>query len=132
MKNLKKYSEWIFEGFKFEDIKASNYEYHFYILMPFVSKRPEDDEIEVIADQNINFSVFKIRDAQVLIRASNNFESEGITELDFFKILKSVEEENPNDAYMSILKDDIQSFGAWWKNAHQKFKAYLTGKKFGL
>jgi hypothetical protein len=56
---------------------------------------------------------------EVIIRAKD-FESEGITELGFFKLMKEMMEENPNSPYIAILMEEIPSFIEWWKKGEWK------------
>lgn len=123
---MKNFKEWLLEA------KANNqvYDYNFVLNQSSSTKRSPDD-IEVIADKNMNFAAFDTKGASVMIR-KDKFESNGVTELGFFKIMKDVEEKNPNSPYLKILVDEIPSFSIWWKNSNQKYKSYLKLKKFGL
>jgi hypothetical protein len=129
-KKFGKLNEFLNEKIGFSNIKAIDYDFHFILGRTWSSKRPEGD-MEVIADENINFAAFKLKDMEVIIRAKD-FESEGITELGFFKLMKEMMEENPNSPYIAILMEEIPSFIEWWKKSNEKFKSYLKGKEFGI
>jgi hypothetical protein len=129
-KKFGKLNEFLNENVGFSNIKAADYDFHFILGRTWSSKRPEGD-MEVIADENINFAAFKLKDMEVIIRAKD-FESEGITELGFFKLMKEMMEENPNSPYIAILMEEIPSFIEWWKKSNEKFKSYLKGKEFGI